>query len=74
MGDLAKLPDDHPLRSIILQCLQDNPAERPSCSEILHYLLEHNVSYSKHMQALQQHTVAVYTISSSIVSLHCSHT
>ena len=71
-ADLAKLPEDHPLRAIILQCLQDNPAERPSCREVLHYLLEHNVSYSDHMHALQPHTVAV--LSSSDVILHCSHT
>ena len=38
-ADLAKLPVNHPLRAIILQCLQDNPAERLSCSEVLHYLL-----------------------------------
>ena len=71
-ADLAKLPDNHPLRAIILQCLQDNPAERPSCREVLHYLFESNVSYSEHMHALQPHTVAV--LSSSDVILHCSHT
>ena len=38
-ADLAKLPEDHPLRSIILQCLQDDPAKRPSCHEVLHYWL-----------------------------------
>ena len=71
-ADLAKLPDNRPLRAIILQCLQDDPAERLSCLEVLHYLLEHNVSCSEHMHALQPHTVAV--LSSSDVILHCSHT
>ena len=72
-ADLAKLPEDHPLRAIVLQCLQDDPVERPSCIEVFHYLLfESNVSYSEHMHALQPHTVAV--LSSSDVILHCSHT
>ena len=38
-ADLAALSSNHPLRAIILQCLLDDPAERPSCSEVLHYLL-----------------------------------
>ena len=72
-ADLAKLPDNHPLRAIILQCLQGDPAERPSCLEVFHHLMfGSNVSYSEHMHALQPHTVAV--LSSSDVILHCSHT
>ena len=78
-ADLAKLSEDHPLRAIILQCLQDNPAERSSCREVLRscrevlqQLFESNVSYSEHMHALQPQTVAV--LSSSDVILHCSHT
>ena len=78
-ADLAKLPEDHPLRAIILQCFQDDPAERPSClevlrscREILQQLFGSNVSYSEHMHSLQPHTVAV--LSSSDVILHCSHT
>ena len=31
-----RLPADHPLRPLILQCLQNDPAKRPSCSEVLH--------------------------------------
>ena len=38
-ADLSRLPADHPLRPLILQCLQNDPAKRPSCSEVLHYLL-----------------------------------
>ena len=38
-ADLAALPFDHPLRPVILQCLLDDPAERPSCHEVFHYLL-----------------------------------
>ena len=33
--DLARLPTDHPLKPAILQCLQDDPAERPSCRRIV---------------------------------------
>ena len=33
-ADLAKIPTNHPLRPLILQCLQDNPAKRPSCTVI----------------------------------------
>ena len=38
-ADLSRLPANHPLRPLILQCLQDDPAKRPSCSEILSHLL-----------------------------------
>ena len=76
-ADLAKLSDNHPLESIILQCLQDDPTERPRCRELLRIchdllqqLFESNVSCSMH--ALQPHTVAV--LGSSDVILHCSHT
>ena len=38
-ADLARLPANHPLKPLILQCLQDDPAKRPSCSEVLRLLL-----------------------------------
>ena len=38
-ADLAKLPTDHPLEPTILQCLHDDPAERPSCREMIRPLL-----------------------------------
>ena len=38
-ADLSRLPANHPLRPLILQCLQDDPAKRPSCSEVLSQLL-----------------------------------
>ena len=41
-ADLAKLPSDHALWPLILQCLEDNPSERPSCSEVMHLLLAVN--------------------------------
>ena len=41
-ADLAKLPSDHPLWPLNLQCLEDNPSERPSCSEVMHFLLAVN--------------------------------
>ena len=43
-ADLAKLPHDHPLRSIIVQCLQDDPAKRPRCKEVQKELCSLNVS------------------------------
>ena len=43
-ADLAKLPVDHSMRPIILQCLQDDPAERPSCKEVWKELFRFNVS------------------------------
>ena len=33
-GDLSRLPDDHPLKPTILECLKDDPAERPSCHQV----------------------------------------
>ena len=33
-GDLARLPDEHPLKPIVLKCLKDDPAERPSCHQV----------------------------------------
>ena len=44
-ADLARLSADHILRPLILQCLQNDPAERPSCSTVLHYLL-----FGQHVQ------------------------
>ena len=37
-ADLARLPADHPLKPLILQCLQDDPAKRPSCSNVVRVL------------------------------------
>ena len=34
-ADLARLPADHPLKPPILQCLQDDPAKRPSSGDIV---------------------------------------
>ena len=36
--DLARLPANHPLEPTILQCLQDDPAKRPSSREIVREL------------------------------------
>ena len=37
--DLSLLPEDHPLKSIILQCLRD-PRERPNSGTVLRMLKE----------------------------------
>ena len=34
-SDLSKIPKDHPLKPIILQCLQDNPVDRPNSASVL---------------------------------------
>ena len=42
-ADLAKLPAKHPVKPPILQCLQDDPAERPSCGRLIPPLLAFSV-------------------------------
>ena len=32
--DLAKVPDDHPLKALIRACLKDDPTERPTIEEV----------------------------------------
>ena len=34
-SDLSKISEDHPLKPIILQCLQDNPVDRPNSASVL---------------------------------------
>ena len=34
-ADLSRLPAAHPMQPLILQCLQDDPAQRPRCREAL---------------------------------------
>ena len=43
-ADLAKLPADHLMKLPILQCLRDNPAERPSSRDIVRKLQAEAVS------------------------------
>ena len=43
-ADLARLPADHPLKPLILQCLQDDPAKRPSCNNVVRVLQPEAVS------------------------------
>ena len=33
--DLSEISEDHPLKPIILQCLRDNPADRPNSASVL---------------------------------------
>ena len=37
-NDLSFLPEDHPLKPIILQCLRDDPGERPESGTVLKML------------------------------------
>ena len=38
--DLSQLPEDHPLKPIILQCLRDDPGERPDSGAVFRMLSE----------------------------------
>ena len=38
--DLSRLPEDHPLKPIILQCLRDDPGERPDSGAVFRMLNE----------------------------------
>ena len=38
--DLSLVPEDHPLKPIILQCLRDDPEERPNSGTVLRLLSE----------------------------------
>ena len=47
-ADLAKLPATyHPMKQPIIQCLQDNPAKRPSCRQMVCPLLKFTVPETK---------------------------
>ena len=52
-GDLTVLSDAHPLKPIVLKCLKDDAAERPSCHEVKLTLLVdphlHNPGVSPYM-------------------------
>ena len=39
-ADLSRLPEDHPLKPIILQCLRDDPEERPDSGAVFRMLSE----------------------------------
>ena len=38
--DLSLLPENHPLKPIIFQCLRDDPGERPDSGTVLRMLSE----------------------------------
>ena len=62
-GDLARLPDDHPLKPTVLECLKDNASERPSCHQVCLTLLMdphlNNPGVSLHVKVL--HSVVSIT-------------
>ena len=39
-GELSRLPEDHPLKPIILQCLRDEPGQRPDSAAVFRMLSE----------------------------------
>ena len=41
-ADLSRLPADHPMQPLILQCLQDDPVRRPKCREMIRSLLAYS--------------------------------
>ena len=42
-SDLSRLPAAHPMQPLILQCLQDDPAQRPTCREMIRSSLASSV-------------------------------
>ena len=46
VDDLGKLDKDHPARPLIVRCLQDDPATRPSAAELHQILLEIQQKYT----------------------------
>ena len=42
-ADLSRLPATHPMQPLILQCLQDDPAQRPRCREMIRSSLASSV-------------------------------
>ena len=71
-ADLARLPADHPMKPTILQCLQDDPAERPSSGEMIRPLLAFSASEPR-AAAVSLCVSAVNGMCSGIVrdSRHC---
>ena len=43
--DLSHLPEDHPLKPIILQCLRDDPGKRPDSGAVFRMLSEGETSF-----------------------------
>ena len=42
-ADLSRLPAEHPMQPLVLQCFQDNPAQRLECREMIQSLLAYSV-------------------------------
>ena len=55
-NDLSELPMDHPLKSLIVNCLRDDPKERPDTASLLkalHLLVKVSVDGLALMQSLK---------------------
>ena len=70
-SDLSKIPKDHPLKPIILQCLQDNPVDRPNSASVFKELkktcpVSQRKYHSTHLliQILSMYIRLFYTCSS----------
>ena len=46
VDDLENLDKDHPARPLIVRCLQDDPATRPSATELHQILLDIQQKYT----------------------------
>ena len=57
--DLSKLPDDHQLKSLILQCLRDNPEERPDIEMVKVKLLSLLIKYGLTAEPLKKVNIII---------------
>ena len=57
--DLSKLPDDHQLKPLILQCLRDNPEERPDIEMVKVKLLSLLMKYGLKAEPLKKVSIII---------------
>ena len=66
-ADLVKLPANHPLKPPILQCLQDDPAERPSSGEVVRELQAEVVSLLVYNDQFYPLTLTCWSVSHQLI-------
>ena len=69
-ADLARLPANHPLEPHILQCLQDDPAKRPSSREIVRKV--EAVSLLVYNDKFYPLTLTCWSVSHQLICMHLS--